>query len=198
MKSPSFKAELEEYKEWVATWSLAPVDQWQQKLALVVIDNWRKSASVESIWTKLTTELQPDDLWRPKEFITLVLQRRFLAEQVLQSVKEAPKVESAIDRQWKRHWRDGKYFVAAGERTELDKFLVQKKRVLGRDQVAAASKLFIKGWSEKFMALCGKPLDEVVRVMTEVAFGGKSTIPSARGARRATSREGRRPNPDYA
>jgi hypothetical protein len=65
MKSPSFKAELDEYKEWVATWSLAPVDQWQQKLALVVIDNWRKSASVESIWTKLTTELQPDDLWLP-------------------------------------------------------------------------------------------------------------------------------------
>jgi putative transposase len=58
MKSPSFKAELEEYKEWVATWSLAPVDQWQQKLALVVIDNWRKSASVESIWTKLTTHDQ--------------------------------------------------------------------------------------------------------------------------------------------
>jgi hypothetical protein len=42
--------------------------------------------------------------------------------------------------------------------------LVQKKRVLGRDQIAAASKLFIKGWSEKFIELCGKALDEVVRV----------------------------------
>jgi hypothetical protein len=65
--------------------------------------------------------------------------------------------------------------------------------VLGRKKAGAPRKRFMKMVRDAFMANCGRPLNSVVAVLTEIAFGPCTTVSAVRGTQRATKRRERQP-----
>jgi RNAse (barnase) inhibitor barstar len=179
-----FKDELADYRK--ALIEQRP-DNAQRGLALQVIDRWMEHGSVQSLWDTLMRELRSEDRPLPVQFIDLMLQRRILAERVEEVDQEAADLEKKVQSRAKRHLKDKAYAKASIELGLLTDFIDQRKRVLGRER-GGHRKIFIVGWSQKFDELCGQPLDEVVRVLTEIAFDTEETIGGIRGARRPSSR----------
>jgi hypothetical protein len=193
MRAPasSFKNALQAYLQYLVSENK---DSSQLRLSLKVIDRWQAHAATETIWNGLKGRLPSEALPTAEEFIFLVLQRRLLHEQVKRVNDETPIVERAVRARAEQYWKakQGKqYELAAIVRSKLDDFREQRERLLGRKKQEAPRKLFMVGWSDKFKELCGDPLDEIVRVLTEIAFGQEVTIDSVRGAKKPTTRRDR-------
>jgi hypothetical protein len=65
------------------------------------------------------------------------------------------------------------------------------ERLMGRQTENVEQKRFKKDWRDKFTELCGQPLNEVVRVLSQIVYGGSPNIGAIKGVRRATTRHGR-------
>jgi hypothetical protein len=191
MVADSFKTELATYRRTLVE---QRPDDAQRRLALEVIDRWNEHISVESFWGKIVQKLRPEDLPRPEQFIDLVLQRRILAARIDEVDRETPALEKKVKSRAKRHLREKTYSKVATEIGLLADIVDQRKRLLGRES-GGQRKVFVVGWSEKFEELCGQPLDEVVRVLTEIAFDTEETIGGIRGMRRPTKRGDRDTRP---
>ena len=188
--SPSFKAELAAYQRQVVP-EIADDDQ--RQLAVKIIDDWKDHAAVEKTWNTIKRKLPAEVMPTAAEFINLVLERRLSWEQVNKKViQQGPQVEADTRRTANYHWKSGDYDNAKGKMSDADKFHEMRDRLLGRKKALAPRKLFTKDWSDKFRELCGDPLDEVVRVLTEIAFERLATISAVRGVQKPTTRRARR------
>jgi hypothetical protein len=187
----SFRGELTTYRRILVE---QRPDDAQRRLALEVIDRWNEHILGEAVWDTIIQKLRPEDLPRPEQFIDLVLQRRILAARIDEVDRETPALESKINSRTKRHQREESYTKLGIENVLLGALIDQRKRLLGREK-GGHRKVFIRGWSDKFEELCGQPLDEVVRILTEIAFDTTETTGAIRGARRPTKRSDRDTRP---
>jgi hypothetical protein len=189
--SPSFKAELAAYQRQVVP-EIADDDQ--RQLATKIIGDWKDHASVEKTWNTIKQKLPAEVMPTAAEFINLVVERRLSWEQVSKKViQQGPQVEAGTRRAANYLWESGDYDNAKDKMSGADRFHQMRDQLLGRKKALAPRKLFTKDWSDKFRELCGDPLDEVVRVLTEVAFEQPRTIGAVRGVQRPTTRRARQP-----
>jgi hypothetical protein len=166
-------------------------DEHQLPHMLTIIERWKDHPAAEQTWRIIRQKLSEEILPSPKPFIALVLERALIAKEIDRVVDGAPLVKRA-DRLAEHKWRGGEHQFAAAIKTTVTEHQRISARVLGREKKTASRKLFMLGWSDKFKELCEQPLDEVVRVLTEIAFGTEITIETVRGAQRQSTRAGRR------
>jgi hypothetical protein len=184
----SFASELKAYRQRLLV-SEHKVQPWFPA-ALKALDNWADHPGSEAIWTILKEKLPPEALPTAGHFIDLVLQQWVLAQAVDERERDDAKVvKNHVDR-LKRHLRDENYGRLWREAKLLDDHIKVHKKVLRR-KMGAAKTNFMAGWSFKFREQCGQPLDDVVRVLTEIAFGTEETTQSVRDKRRPTTKRGR-------
>lgn len=182
--TPSFKSELAAYRAWLVNQPAAPEER---ELYLDILDRWADHAAVETTWAALANSIPPADMIPAADFISLVIERRGLAERLKVVVEEAHAVEARANSKAMRDIRSKRPGEAALKLALLDSFQGQSDRLLGRKKKDAPRKIFIVGWTELFRRLSGQPLDEAVRVLTEVAFGGDVPINAVRDARKPTA-----------
>jgi hypothetical protein len=84
----------------------------------------------------------------------------------------------------KRHLKDKQFLRAANELEMLGTVRGLREHLLSRKEKTAARQYFMTGWSRRFQAMCGQPLDEIVRVLTDIAFGGEAQTQAVRDARK--------------
>jgi hypothetical protein len=189
MRGPSsFKSELAAYRRQVIP-QIADDDQ--RRLASKIIDNWKDHAAVETIWNTIKRKLPAEDMPTAEEFIYLVLERRLSWDRVKRNNSETPALVAKFKTQLRRHLREENFSQLERETPLLSKYLEVRDRLLGRKKAAAPQKLFSKEWRDQFRKLCGDPLDEVARVLTEIAFDKPVPISAMRDIDKPTTRRAR-------
>jgi hypothetical protein len=179
--SPSFRGELAAYRQDLVADRQHFSDQ-DYAFAVEILDRWEmRQADIDELWTTITAKC-PD--WPPREFILDVLASSRTASKLDAVVRELPKCEGVTANRAKRHMTNKQFRRAANELEMLGTVLDLRQRLLSRKVETAARGYFMKGWSEKFEAMCGQPLDEVVRVLTEIAFDGEVKPEAVRDARK--------------
>jgi hypothetical protein len=195
--SPSFRAELAAYREkLIADNGRSP----QLQPWVKVLDDWAKHAAAEDIWRTVKERIPPENLLTAEEFIFLVLDFRFRLEPVNRVTSELRTAERRIDHLAKLNLKERNRAKRALEYARLAhvnglfaNVLDRSATLLGREKKTAVRNMFVMTWRDKFRENCGQPLDEVVRVLAEVAFGEKDlTLETIRGAGRRTTRGKRR------
>jgi hypothetical protein len=141
---------------------------------------WIDHPECESIWIILRPLLKVEIT--PDYFIAQIIFARFDAEQLNIIVRKGPALEAKARARTKRHLREKKYTQLAAENALLGEFVSRRARVLGREKTGPRTN-FMKGLSAGFVRWCGQPLDDVVGVLTEIAFGEPMTGEAARAAR---------------
>jgi hypothetical protein len=172
----SFRDELVKYRRQLVAHDPDP-------LALAIIDRWRDHAGVEKIWQTLQRHIPADKTLPPEIFISLVLQQRInVAEKLQQIVDHLPKLEKQVNERAKQHRRAKDYAAIALEAGLLANTRDRRRQALSRK--SAPRMKFIRDWSAKVQEICGTPLDEVVAVVTSVAFDEVVDTEAVRDARR--------------
>jgi len=184
MRAPpaSFKSELTAYRRKLF---LHRANHPQLRLCLEVLNRWENHGSVETRWNTITEKLPPEARPTAGQFIDLVLERRVVAEELYRVMREAPGEKAKKRARIKRRLNtDAEWQAGAKIFTALADFRDKSEQVLGREKGTAPRKRFESGWRDKFKEQCGQPLDEVVRVLSEIAFGGERKIGAVRGTQR--------------
>jgi hypothetical protein len=154
-------------------------------LELKVLDDWAKHPDAGKPWKILTDNLPLKAIPTAEQFICLVLARRVdVAERLSKMVREIPELDDEIEARIKLHRKNKRYELVSDEMERQDNFHSEADRVLGRKKSIAPRQKFMVGWSEKFKELCGQPLDEAVRILTEVAFDDEATLDEVRWAQK--------------
>jgi hypothetical protein len=180
--SPSFQSQLVGYRQQLCAWQPNLRDDWKRQLMIDVVNRWIEHPLTEKTWNILRPKLPADVT--AGQFIFQVIRRRILMEEIIIREPELPKVVAKRNIRTKRLLRAKNYLQLGRENQLQGEYLEKRDRLLGRKKQDAPRQLFMAGWSEKFKELCDEPLDEVVRVLAEVAFDQEVTIDSVRGARR--------------
>ena len=161
-------------------------DDGQLRLAVKLIDLWAEHPDTERVWVTITKKLPADVLPTASDFIRLVLNRRMVAKDINRVNKESSEVEAAL-RARANHLRESEdYSLAKTIKLRVSEFRHERARVLGHKPKSAAKTRFMTGWSDKFTALCGRPLYEVVAFLTGVAFDDVVGVDQVRDAHRRT------------
>lgn len=184
MRAPSrsFRAALATYRQQIVTDNEGHP---QLPLWLNVLDNWARHKSVEKIWLTIKEKMPAEFMLTEEELIWLVLDQRLnVLEPLSRIVDELPKVEKQVDHRTKRHLKERKRTQIATENALLQTVLDGSERLLGREKKTAIRNRFILGWTDRFVQNCGQPLDDVVKGLTEIAFGKAITVDAVRGARK--------------
>lgn len=185
--SPTFCDELKTYQRHRLS-LLTPGNDRHSKLTHKVVNRWKKHPDRETIWTAVRPLLRVE--LTPSGFIDEVVLSRIDAEELTIIVSEAAKLEKKTVTRTIRQSREKKYFQAVAELTLLGKFKEQRARVLGREKTGPRV-WFMKRWSALLLQWCGKPLDDVVRVITEIAFGEPISTDAVKHARSGARRDRR-------
>jgi hypothetical protein len=167
---------------------------------LAVFDRWEKHADEweHHCWPTIAKRLPANAMPTVEEVFWWVLHRRAIARRIAEIIFRSPTTAQA-KRRAEAYLRDktnlGAVAQAAAELTYEYAVLTElahKLAQFGRQKENIEKKLFIVWWRNKFFELCGKPLDEVVRVLTEIVYGGTVNIGVIRGVGRPTTRIGRK------
>jgi hypothetical protein len=159
---------------------------------LKIIQRWKRHPQADKTWGIVREKLSTDDSPSARQsFIGLVLERAVVAKEIERVVEERPRVLKRVNRLAERKWKSGEHQLAASMKSAIAQHEIIATRLLGREKKTAARKLHMKGWSDKFNEVCGQPLDEVARVLTEVVFNVGVTTDAVRGAQRPSTRRGR-------
>jgi hypothetical protein len=187
MKTPTrtFKAELEVYRQRL------PGDV----AALKIIDRWIKEPAAEKAWNMLSKALPAESMPTAEEFIYLVIERWAVAQELVDHARREPADTAKKVARAKRFMKEEKYEQAIRENAQLAKRKGLRERLLSQKLSTAARQFFMKHWSAKFRELCGRPLDEVVRVLVGVCFDYKETIQGIRNSSNPTTTRDRRIRP---
>ena len=163
---------------------------------LAVLTRWERHELAATIWVAVKEALPADMLPSEDRFIELVLQRRSMARRLAETYSALTWAEAK--KRTMRHLRDkkGPEFAQAlaglsQEFTTLTDVMERRERLLGRQKENAERKQFMKDWLGVFTNLCGRPLEQVVRVLTEIVYGGKVRIGVVRSVRRPTTKRAR-------
>jgi hypothetical protein len=213
VRAPSFKAEIAAYrKKWIADSSDCPptadqlaVKRWDPNsdcpptaYQLALLSRWEEDFEWESCWKKLQKKLPPEAMPTAEEFMNLVLQQRDTAKCFAEVKRRTPTLAEAKRRAaaYLRDKTDAAELAKAHAELARDydalARLNQMLARLGRQKKNIERKQFVRAWQDKFTELCGRPLNEVVLVMYRIVYGGDPDIGVIKGARRATTRHGRK------
>jgi hypothetical protein len=182
----SFEDELEAYRPRLAG----------DEAALRLLDRWIENPSAEEVWTVLGKALPAEAMPTPEEFIFLVLERWERAREARDRAPHLSAIAAKIDARTKLHIKQGRHDQIAKDNARLAELKKRHKRLIGRKHLHAERRIFMQGWTEKFVELCGRPLDEVTRVLTDVCFDCSINLDTVRRAskrRRANNRRIRPP-----
>jgi hypothetical protein len=184
----TFRSELKAFLERLLA-PPPPGDHWKGRLAQEVLARWIDHPECEAIWVTLQSSLKV--AVTPGHFISEIIFARFDAEQLSIIVSEARTIEAKARVRTKRHLIEKNYEQIAHENALLADFLERRSRVIGRKK-SGPRVHFMRQISAAFVQWCDAPLDNVARVLTEIAFGEPITIEAVRAARnpRATSDRG--------
>ncbi len=188
MSTPSetFRDELKDFQQRLP--ALTPEnDDWMERLVHEVLVRWMDHTECESIWTTIRPLLRV--AVTPVHFIDEVI-LRIDAEQLNTVVREAPVLEAKMRTRMKRLFSAKQYSRLAPLNAVLGDFNERKARVLGRKKTGPRIN-FMKELSAGFVKWCGQPLDNEVRVLAEIAFGGPTTTEAVRAARSPRARRHR-------
>jgi hypothetical protein len=179
---------LEAYEAWIV--SIAKDDPYLP-YKLKIIQRWKGHPLADKTWDIVCQTLSTDDLPSARDFITFFLDRAIVAREINRLVKEERQEVIRVNQLAERKWKSGEHQLAATMKSAVAAHEQASTRLLGREKKTGARKRFMRGWSDKFKELCGQPLDEVVRVFTEVVFNIRVTTDAVRGAQRPSTRAGR-------
>jgi hypothetical protein len=180
------------------------VPQQHAALAIEIVNGWIKHREAETVWSTLRSHVPPDGLVvvtptvvmpiaiiTPSGFVGVVIRSRFDADKFSQLIDEAGPREQKIRARAKRALANGNHEALAALAEEIGTLATFKRlrAAVLRRQRSAPRTWFIQHWSGLFKDLCGQPLDEVVRFLTEIAFDDPAvTIETIKAARRSTKR----------
>jgi hypothetical protein len=194
MRAPTFLSELSAYRE-----ALLKDNSDLKGRALIeaVLDRWRDRADAEKIWEKITTALVANKTQPPAAalFIAWLLQTRIRYEWLDAQTKHAPIITSDLRNKAAQEWKSGDPISAAFHRIGAQAYADWSQQAgvtLSRKKAKALQKRFISTLRESFIANCGKPLNEVVTTLTQIAFGGDVDIQDVRDALKPTRQDIRR------
>src|SRR5450759_2487438 len=110
MRAPntSFRGELAAYHAWLVAQPTAVC-----QLYLDILDRWSNHAAVETIWDTVNNAIPAADMIPASDFISLVIDRRQLADRLNSVVKEAPAIEAKASAQAVRNIKDKRHGEAA-------------------------------------------------------------------------------------
>jgi hypothetical protein len=191
--SPSFKAELAACRQMLM---LKQKNHRQLSFMLKILDRWAGHPSAEDIWNTISSNWPRNALrsaYSDDEFILDVLASAVWAKKLKPVVYELDNCETKTLAHNKRLIGHKRYSESADLMKLLAEVREGRRRLLSREKKTAARNYFMIGWQEKFITMCGQPLIDVVRVLTDIAFGGEVPVEAVRGARKPTTREARRP-----
>lgn len=180
--SPSFRAALAAYRQ-----KLVADNEGHPLLPRMVkvLNAWEEHGSTEQVWSTIKDKASPEHMLTEEEFIYFILQHRFAYLEIANHiVDELPHIKRKVDHRTKRHMKEGKHAKLAAENEILARTLATSERLFGREKKTAIRNRFVTALSINFIQVCRQPLDDVVRVLTEVTFGKKITTEAVRGARK--------------
>jgi hypothetical protein len=176
----------------------------KQKMFLAVIDRWIEHPGAEVAWTSLAEALARAKRagLAPRIFIAEILQRRDAADLLDRPIAGQAELEKEILDKIKKLTKEAKGTVKARKYREaavafelLADLTEGRERVVGRKGKTGARQHFIRDLSERFVTLTGEPLDPVVQVLVEVAFGNEVPTETVRKAREKMVRKARKIRP---
>jgi hypothetical protein len=188
--SPTFRDELKAYQRRLPALT-RDNDHWKGRLAHEVIAQWIDHTECELIWTTIRPLLKVEIT--PGQFIKEIIFARFDAEQLSIIAAKAPNIEATMRARTKRHLQKKEYAQLGHENTLLDD-LIERRAQFGREKTGPRLD-FMRRLSAGFLRWCGQPLDNVVRVLTEIAFGDPITTEAVRAARSPRARRCRGTRP---
>lgn len=183
--APSFRSELaaipqDDLLAWPEIEKLTLDRDRKRQLVAKIISTWMDRADAETIWSTVSTKLPNVTV---AEFVCQVVWRRLMAEKLAEMIRMAPGLETKARHQIKGYLARRNYSQLGSVNTPLDDFTKQRGQLLGRQKSAPRSR-FMWEWATVFRQRCGQPLDEVVRALTEIGFGGDVTLDAVRLAHR--------------
>jgi len=168
---PTFKSALVAYQQQALKDAAGP----ERDLIAAVIDRWleHRDREIETIWHKIVEASDANGKERPvaEGFIDWFLMTCLVCERLSDTIAEAPAVYSALRVQAERDWKQERVSKAANTRIIVKAHARKMDDVLGRKKKEAPRVRFMRMVREMFIENCGKPLNDVVAVLTEVAFG---------------------------
>jgi hypothetical protein len=157
----------------------------KQKMYIEVLDRWIEHPDAEEPWIKLKAKSR--ELLLPGLFIAEILQRREVADDLDRRISGQAGLEKQTEVRIKelvrRPVRGEKLRSAATRQERLDD-LAEASTPFGREGLVAARQHFVRELRKRFVSLTGRPLDEAVRILTEVSFGKPATTEMVRRASR--------------
>jgi hypothetical protein len=191
LPSATFRDELKAYQQQLS--ALPPLNEpWKGQLAQEVVARWIDHTECESIWTTVWPLMKVQVT--PGHFIREIILARNDTERLNIIVREAPTVEAKARARTRRLFREKKYTQLGYENEVLGDFVERRASVLGREKTGPRL-TFMKRLSGGFVRWCGQPLDNVVRVLTEIAFGEPITTEAVRAARSSRPKRDRGTRP---
>jgi hypothetical protein len=184
------------------------------------LQRWADDPRTNELWDKVQTKLAPrlDELVSDRFFVNEILARFFINEilairRVVQSAEllrnqaaayrlnaeRAEKLANFLDP--KSSWPPPpvpsalKFVPALREAArELRRLEDHDVGVSRKDQNGSRERvMFMRDTTELFIRICGRPLDDVVAALTDIAFPGhETTLDQVRSARRPSTSKGRR------
>jgi hypothetical protein len=155
--------------------------------AIAIVDRWKQHDKAESMWRQIVGNAPPGFAMTPIDVAARVVQYRFYADQIARGIKLAPTVERKMRARVKRYNNENTPEALAALIYESAIRLQTKDlraRNLRRGKNAPRT-WFMAQWSDHFSQCFGRPLDDVVRFLTEIAFDDLNVTPDmVRNARR--------------
>jgi hypothetical protein len=172
----SFCSELTAYQQWFLANRQQFTDR-EYELGLQVLGRWqhRDPDEIEAIWNMISSKAAID----PQQFIGIVVWRRAEAETHKTILHLEPKIRAKILARRNFHADNRDYSSLKDENELWLTFKNSRERIFSRDAKTAHRVVFERSWRDKFKELCGRPLDEAVAFLTQVAFDIKDVTAEA-------------------
>jgi hypothetical protein len=187
--TPSFRSELAAYQRQLVeiTKAMDGCADPRSEIAIGIVDRWLDHPEAEGIWSELRS-CSPAFQMTPAEFACGVISRRLLAERVAEIQRDGPSVVQNVKRKLKHALAKSDTGTLVAGSVPLHDFVTRRPRVFAREKGADRT-WFMWQCAEDFRSLCGKPLDNVVRVLAQIAFDwNEASLDHVRGAQRTMAR----------
>jgi hypothetical protein len=157
-------------------------------IAIGIVDRWIKRDDADNVWNELQAHLSVGFVLTPVQLAEQVIEKRLDALRAAVIVHETTGLVDNAKRRLKHAANKEDIDAVIDISVTLKRFTNRRPRVLGR-QAGADRTWFIWQWAGFFKTICGKPLNNVVGVLTEIAFDIKDvTIDDVKNAQRTMAR----------
>src|SRR6516164_3440848 len=182
--TPTFRAAL----KWLQPWTKTHTHGWQRRLSRDVLESWINQDDCEKLWAAIQAALKEPPL--PAQFAYAVIVARLDCESLAKAARSNPKAEMlSCTEQLIGTDLSGALpvihadFNVVGPVFERARATVQQAKLLSRKQMVRTH--FIRTLSAGFVqwSIDGRPHDDLVRQLTDIAFGGKNSTEKVRRAR---------------